>query len=324
MKISIIQPVFNGEESLEQSIQAILELDYPSENYELVEINDGSTDNSLNIQKDFKQKFKNKGIDYQIINFSQNQGRIIARETGAKKAKYQHLLFIDHRCIVTKKLLQNIKKIDYTPLIGNLIQDNESSLVSRFFYTFRRWIYRPYFGDSFSDVYIQESNFNNIPKGFSPFFCKKSLLLSNLPKKKDPNVNDDTRIFKNIIKEKKILKTSDCKVKYLERTNFREMIWHIFERGPRFVDFYFHPKQKYFQFIVSSLLVPLSLFFILLINFKIFLAITIILILSYLLFSIAISKDIKDFASMIVIGPLIFTFFIVGIYKGIFLKLFKR
>jgi len=44
----------------------------------------------------------------EIVNLERNQGRVIARETGAKHAEYNNLLFIDSRCVADKNILKNI------------------------------------------------------------------------------------------------------------------------------------------------------------------------------------------------------------------------
>jgi glycosyltransferase involved in cell wall biosynthesis len=323
MKISIIQPVYNGEECLEKSIEALLNLDYPAGDFEVIEVNDGSKDSTHKIQKKFTEKFKSKGISYKTINFDQNQGRIVARETGARKACFDNLLFIDHRCIAHDNILKKIAEIDYSPLIGNLYQDPNRSLPSRFFYVFRRFLYRPYFGEKFPDVYIDKENFDSIPKGFSPFFCTKDLLLASLPKEKDPNVNDDTRIFRNVIEEKKILKTSEVKITYLERDNFKEMLWHIFHRGPRFVDFYFKPGSKYFPMILAALVLPVSLFALTVLEPNLLIGAFGLGFAAAITIAATLSKSFADFLSIVLIGPLIITSFLLGIYKGIIIKIFK-
>ena len=55
-KISVVLPVYNGEKYLKGAIQSIIEQTYT--NWELIIVNDCSTDNSLNIAKEFEQKDK--------------------------------------------------------------------------------------------------------------------------------------------------------------------------------------------------------------------------------------------------------------------------
>jgi len=62
-----------------------------------------------------------------------------------------------------------------------------------------------------------------------------------------------------MVKEKKILKTSTVKVLYKERYDFKEFFVHMFQRGPRFVDYYWDPKSKYFFVIPIIFLLPFLL-----------------------------------------------------------------
>lgn len=55
-KITVIVPIYNSELYLEKCINSILSQTYPV--YEIILINDGSTDNSLKICEDFKTKIK--------------------------------------------------------------------------------------------------------------------------------------------------------------------------------------------------------------------------------------------------------------------------
>lgn len=55
-KVSVILPVYNGEEYLAESIQSVLDQTY--EDFELIIVNDGSTDKTLEIAKTFERKDK--------------------------------------------------------------------------------------------------------------------------------------------------------------------------------------------------------------------------------------------------------------------------
>ena len=49
VKLSIIIPVYNTEEYLPRCLNSCLEQDLPANEYEIIAINDGSSDNSLQI-----------------------------------------------------------------------------------------------------------------------------------------------------------------------------------------------------------------------------------------------------------------------------------
>lgn len=87
--VSIIIPVYNAEKFLEKTIDSVLAQTY--ENFELILINDQSTDRSEEIVKDYESKDNRvKGF-----NLSENSGAAVARNTGLEKAKGQFIAFID-------------------------------------------------------------------------------------------------------------------------------------------------------------------------------------------------------------------------------------
>ena len=86
--ISVIIPVYNVENYLRQCLDSILNQTYTD--FEVICVNDGSTDNSLNILKEYAQK------DSRIKVISQkNKGPSKARNVGLKHANSEYICFID-------------------------------------------------------------------------------------------------------------------------------------------------------------------------------------------------------------------------------------
>lgn len=86
--ISIIVPVYNVEKYLEHCLNSIINQTY--KNLEIILVNDGSTDNSLEICESFKQK------DSRIkIITKGNGGLSSARNEGLKIAKGNYISFVD-------------------------------------------------------------------------------------------------------------------------------------------------------------------------------------------------------------------------------------
>jgi len=85
---SIVMPVYNRAAFLTTSISSVLNQQY--KNFELLCVNDGSTDDS----KDVIEKFANQDGRVTIINQS-NLGRCIARNTGIENAKGNWICFLD-------------------------------------------------------------------------------------------------------------------------------------------------------------------------------------------------------------------------------------
>lgn len=87
--VSVIVPVYNRAHLVQETIQSILDQTYQF--FEIILINDGSTDRSLAILNDFERKFPEK---IRVID-QVNQGQIVARNNGIKIAKGSYIAFLD-------------------------------------------------------------------------------------------------------------------------------------------------------------------------------------------------------------------------------------
>ena len=86
--LSVIMPVFNGSEFLERSMNSLL--NQTLDNFEIVLINDGSTDNSLEILKEYEKKY-----DFIKVLTQKNSGPGKARNYGINEAKGEYIAFLD-------------------------------------------------------------------------------------------------------------------------------------------------------------------------------------------------------------------------------------
>jgi glycosyltransferase involved in cell wall biosynthesis len=84
--ISIVVPVYNKEKFIEETIKSVLAQTFKK--FELILVNDGSVDNSLNIME------KNQDVRIRIVSIK-NSGVSIARNIGIKEAKYDYISFLD-------------------------------------------------------------------------------------------------------------------------------------------------------------------------------------------------------------------------------------
>ncbi|MDR1679071.1 MAG: glycosyltransferase [Prevotellaceae bacterium] len=89
-QFSIIIPVYNVEKYLSACLDSVLNQAYHS--YELICVNDGSTDKSLAILEDYAKKYPQKKV--KVISQS-NMGVAIARNHGVEIAKGNYILFLD-------------------------------------------------------------------------------------------------------------------------------------------------------------------------------------------------------------------------------------
>ena len=88
-KVSIIMPVYNSEKYLEEAINSVLGQSYS--NFELIIVDDGSIDNSLNIAREFAKKDNR----VTVIALKENQGFAVARNEGLKRARGEFITGMD-------------------------------------------------------------------------------------------------------------------------------------------------------------------------------------------------------------------------------------
>lgn len=103
-KFSIIIPVYNAENKIKKTIEKISKIDH--EDFECIFVNDGSTDDTLNILKKHQKKLR----DVKIIT-TENQGPGPARNVGINEATGQFLLFFDADDQPVESILKDYEKI---------------------------------------------------------------------------------------------------------------------------------------------------------------------------------------------------------------------
>lgn len=122
--VSIIIPVFNAEKFIHNCLQSCLKQNISEDSYEIIVINDGSTDRSAEIIKEFKNKFSNIVFIQQ-----QNQGVSAARNRGLEIATGNYILFVDSDDTIEENSLQSVfykaKNNDHEIIILNSLIRND-------------------------------------------------------------------------------------------------------------------------------------------------------------------------------------------------------
>ncbi len=103
MKFSILVPVYNVEKYLEQCVESLLNQTYTGE-YEIILVDDGSTDSSGRICDDYARKYPGK---IKTVH-KKNEGLVSAREWGIKNASGEYSLFVDSDDFVEPNLLVTV------------------------------------------------------------------------------------------------------------------------------------------------------------------------------------------------------------------------
>ena len=87
--VSILTPTFNAEKFIRATIKSVQEQTY--ENWEMILVDDASTDNTVSIIEDFAQRANR----IQLFKFSENRGNGFARNAALDKATGKYIAYLD-------------------------------------------------------------------------------------------------------------------------------------------------------------------------------------------------------------------------------------
>lgn len=109
VKVSVIIPAYNGDRYIAEAIDSVLAQTY--QDYEIIVVNDGSTDQTAQILEQYTSK---------IRYFEQvNQGVAVSRNFGFKKALGQYITFLDQDDLfLTDKLSSQVALLEDNPHLG--------------------------------------------------------------------------------------------------------------------------------------------------------------------------------------------------------------
>lgn len=116
--VSILIPVFNEGEGIYKTIKSITTINYSKNKFEVIVINDGSTDNSDFFVKKAKNDFNELNINY--INLYRNKGKKHALIEGIKKSNGDVIITIDSDSFVLPNAVKNIVKPFVNKKIGGV------------------------------------------------------------------------------------------------------------------------------------------------------------------------------------------------------------
>ncbi|MCY7750382.1 (poly)ribitol-phosphate teichoic acid beta-D-glucosyltransferase TarQ [Bacillus inaquosorum] len=92
MKISIVIPVYNSEDLISECLDSLVNQTMPKEDYEIICVDDKSTDSSLDILNQYKKKYDNIVVVERTVN---SGGPGAPRNDAIKIAQGEYILFVD-------------------------------------------------------------------------------------------------------------------------------------------------------------------------------------------------------------------------------------
>ena len=104
IEVSVVVPIYNVEKYLRQCLESLVNQNF--DDYEIILINDGATDNSMKIAQEFEDKYKN----IKLLS-KKNAGLGAARNTGMKYVTGKYVLFVDSDDYVSPEYISELYNV---------------------------------------------------------------------------------------------------------------------------------------------------------------------------------------------------------------------
>ncbi len=114
--VSIIIPAFNEGAAIRQTIINALEISYPRDKFQVIAVNDGSTDNTLEVMKEIRNSYP----DLIIVNMEQNRGKRPALEAGTRISSGEILVFVDSDSLIEPDAVNKIVDAFVDPKVAGV------------------------------------------------------------------------------------------------------------------------------------------------------------------------------------------------------------
>ena len=210
--ISIIVPIYNREKTISRCLDSILNQTFAD--FELLLIDDGSTDNSLNICKSYKS------IDSRIKIFTQpNSGPSAARNLGLLHSKGKYIMFCDSDDTVSTNWCKNLYNIinknnnNALPFTGHFISDDNSNILCKHSYEYN-------FNITISNFSYEENLICLLGFIWNKIFINQILKDNNIKFDENTSINEDLKFIINYIKYiDRLVYTNTLDYNYHESSN---------------------------------------------------------------------------------------------------------
>lgn len=213
---SIVIPMYNAEKLIIETLDALKKQTF--KHFEVIVVDDGSTDNSFNLVKKYRANFSLRVIK------QKNSGPATARNNGVKHAKTNIIIFIDSDCVphpdFVEKILIPMKNKEVFGVQGEYETKNKKFLISRYI--------------GYEIYYRHEKMKNRNIDHIATYACayRKEALgkgFLNIFKKADM---EDTELSYRLAKEnKKLVFQEDVIVKHPHPSSFSRFIKQQYTRG---------------------------------------------------------------------------------------------
>lgn len=116
--ISFVVPAKNEGDNIGETLLRFGVVDYPKEKIEIITINDGSTDNTLDEMYRVEALLKNTVGHIEVVDWKENKGKRHGMAEGVNRATGEIIIFIDSDSFIDKDCVRHLVKYFVHPEVG--------------------------------------------------------------------------------------------------------------------------------------------------------------------------------------------------------------
>ena len=236
--VSIIVPVYNAEEYLDDCIKSVINQTYGFSNIELVLVNDGSKDNSLKKCNEYKAKYDNI-----VVIDKPNSGVSDTRNLGYKKSTGKYIMYLDSDDLINRDSIKYLSKF----LDEN---DNVDFVISRvrMFEKTNKWHYMDYrFKDNKKFINIDEDL--TYSQYHSTGILLRREVLKDICFDKEIKYGEDMKLMAEILLKNGIFGKEKRSILYYRK---RDAETSAVQKQINDKDFYLKTLEKSFKYIFKE------------------------------------------------------------------------
>jgi glycosyltransferase involved in cell wall biosynthesis len=265
--LTVVIPLFNSEDWIVGTLSDVLqELETIQENIEVIVVNDGSTDHSL-------QRIEHLHRDGKIeVITTSNEGRFSARATGVKQAKSDYIVFIDSRVKLNPGALKFILSRVHIHGLDQLWNARVSlpdalPKVSYFWEGIEFLAWRKHYQGP-EEISVKKNDLDFHPVGTTMFGAPRQWLLETNARISENNLNlhnisDDTKLIRHLAERGDVNYSPKFSCVYQPRTTSTGFATHAFHRGTVFVDGHLRKGGRYVLPFLSLIAIQVLMVFML-------------------------------------------------------------
>ncbi len=251
---SVVIPTRDMVDDLKLLLQSLADAGLHSMAKEVIVVDDGSIDRTLQTMSELEGLPEWKGI-LKTLRLNPAQGRFEARRSGAKAATAELVLFIDSRVTIPTHFGRELADLLQThrAIMGMTHIEVRKSIYNLYWERTHQTFFRSHYRDVKTGFLLTPENFDQYGKGTTLLLLDQPRFLKICDRMtpEEAQFSDDTFLLGEYVKEEPVFVSDKCSYTWEPRQTMVSFLHRIYERGQNFA--YNHWLHERTRFTIPSI-----------------------------------------------------------------------